>query len=442
MPKFWWDGTHLKPIGTNTLVVIGPPPVDPPPPPPVDPPPVPPTPTPGTDRSTLVIGDYIPDATTTGPLPGITLTDHAGDFVVTRNGQVIENLYIDGSINLGSFTNVIIRNVHGRGTATRGTDTAFVYGAGDNLRGALIEDCLFEGKGNDWVSAMRGGNYTVRRTEFTGIPDGIGLTSQLGNVTIEGCWIHNGAYNEWEVEQGSNGGGTKYYPYAVGTTLAAKSLTDVTTTAGSATITSAAAAWLNRDTNRTVRVAGAGPAGGVLTATIVTVNSATSVTLSATATASLTNASTTVDARIWGLYTHVDGVQFHRGKHYKIRGNRIGGTRVLGSHNVYPSQKAVILTGDDMYNSAFMIKQEVDNTLANRIEDVIIELNFLAGGTATINFTSGNDNPFADTYIRDNKFYRSTWGGQTYMLCGPNIGHLSNNTFLDDGTAVPVTRGF
>lgn len=303
---------------------------------------------PGAARRALVAGTYCPSASTTGPIPGTQLRRIDGDVVASADGQVIENLEVFGSINLRSFTGVTIRNCVVWGTMATGTDTAFIIFGSENGRSAVIEDCRLNGRGNVWCSGVRGGNYTMRRTEITNASDGVSLTSQIGNVTVEACWIHNGYYMEWSAD-------TPNMP------------------------------------------------------------------------------------KQGGNYTHVDGVQFHRGKNYTFRGNMIGGTRCPAKYQT--GALAQIQAADDMYNSAFMIKQEVDNTAANKIENVLIESNWLAGGGATINIASGRDNTFSSLIIRNNRFVRSTWGPQMYILTPPGYGTLSNNVFDDDNQGVPISKG-
>ncbi|MTD12751.1 hypothetical protein GIS00_02175 [Nakamurella sp. YIM 132087] len=301
-------------------------------------------------RRALKPGTYKPGASTTGPIEGTSLKQVQGDFTATANGQVIENLEVWGTINIRAYSNVVIRNCVVHGTLATGTDTAFIIFSNDNGRGLLVEDCLLIGRGSPWCSGMRGGNYTIRRTEINNAPDGLCFTSQLGNVTAEGNWIHNGLYMEWDAK-------TPNMPYA-----------------GS-------------------------------------------------------------------YYTHTDGIQFHRGRNYVIRGNTIGGTRYVAAHH---SGKAKQLQddADDNYNSALMIKQEVDSSAANKIENVLIEDNWLAGGQATVNICSGRDNTFSSLTCRDNKFMRSTWGSQMYILRGPGLGNFSGNVFEDDGSAVPFSKGY
>lgn len=299
-------------------------------------------------RSSLIPGTYRPDRSTTGPLPGTTLRTVNGNLNVTAHGQVIENVEVWGSVNLGAYESVVIRNSVIHGTTATGKLTPCIIGAGENLRGLLIEDCRISGQGNPWCEGIRGGNYTIRRCELDNLPDAISLTSAIGNVTAEACWIHNGLYLEWDAS-------TPNMP----------------------------------------------PAGG--------------------------------------YYTHTDGVQFHRGSNYVFRGNMIGGVRVPGAHHT--GLAAQIASGDDCYNSCFMIKQEVDGSVANRITNVLIEKNWLMGGAASINLASGRGNDFSSTVIRNNRFIRSTWGKQYYILRPPGLGVFENNVFDDTGQPVPISKG-
>lgn len=303
-----------------------------------------------TERRQLVPGTYIPSRASTGRISGSPpLVKIESDIKATSDGQVFADLELWGSIDLGEYRNVVVRNCIIRGTAATGRDTSFIHGNGDDNRGLVIEDSVLAGRGNVWCSGMRGGNYTIRRTELTWIPDGLCLTSPLGNVTAEGCWIHNGMYKEW---------------------------TAVTPNM---------------------------PAAG-------------------------------------SFYTHTDGVQFHRGKNYVLRGNMIGGARVPAAHHTAGASVA-INSADDMYNSCLMIKQEVDASAANKIENVLVENNWLMGGVASINICSGRGNDFSTTIIQNNRFVRSTWGKQYYILRSPGIGQFSNNVFDDDLTPVPISRG-
>jgi hypothetical protein len=184
-----------------------------------------------------------------------------------------------------------------------------------------------------------------------------------------------------------------------------------------------------------------------------------------------------------GMYAHVDGFQFHRGRGHRVRNCAIGGVRDPWDHHL--GHEAEINAADDMANSSFMIKQEVSNSEADLVDDVIIEKTWVMGGAGTVNITSpgasssGPKNwmlPQAATTwtsptgavvqiparkgvtLRDIRFGRSTWddklktrlnrdgsimdpSGQAYILRDLNMAVLQGMVFDDDGTAVPVRRG-
>lgn len=388
MPAYLWDGTALIPLGGGVIVA----------------PPVltnrarlsrvsvtlasgvitPPT----NPRAALVPGTYNPSldqggsiGLPVGVLPGSTLAVRQGDFVVTSNGQVVENLEIFGSVNCGSFSNPIVRNCRIWGTLRQGTDTSFVFGTGSNLRGALIEDCDLFGRGSFFMQAGRGGGYTMRRCHVSGAVDGWGFTNTVGNVLLEANWAHNGLYGEWTQAQSSpQQGGDGTYPYQI------------------------------------------------------------------------------------AYYTHNDGVQFHVGKNYTIRGNMIGGVREPWPHHT--GHASEIDADDCQFNSAILVKQEVDNSAANKIENVLIESNWLMGGAATLNVTTdagdatGPKNYLESVVIRNNRFIRSTWDNklaarnaqypalgtaQRYVLRDPGLAVFSGNVmdgeFDANGAPVPVVIG-
>lgn len=271
-----------------------------------------------------------------------------GNLNATANSLVIENIEVWGSVNLGTYQSATIRNSIIHGTTATGTFTPCIIGANENLRGLVVQDSRIIGQGNPWCEGIRGGNYTVRRSELSNLPNSLSLISQLGNVTAEACWIHNGLYREWE-------------------------------------------AWTPNMP----------PAGD--------------------------------------YYTHTDGIQFHRGSNYVFRGNMIGGVRVPGEHHT--GMAAKIASGDDFYNACFMIKQEVDDSEANKITDVLIEKNWLMGGSASINLASGRDNDFSTLVVRNNRFIRSTWGDQWYILRPGSLGVFQNNVFDDTGEPVTISKG-
>src|SRR6516165_8789263 len=51
----------------------------------------------------------MPDATTTGPKAGVTLTPYTGPMIITTPGAVIENVIINGQLTVDA-ANVTVRN--------------------------------------------------------------------------------------------------------------------------------------------------------------------------------------------------------------------------------------------------------------------------------------------------------------------------------------------
>ncbi len=94
-----------------------------------------------------------------------------------------------------------------------------------------------------------------------------------------------------------------------------------------------------------------------------------------------------------------------------------------------------------------MIKQEVDSSPANKIEFVTIDRNWIAGGKSSINLSYNQPlgNALESVSLTNNKFMRSTWGTQLYILRdkigGVGIANVSGNVFEDDGTPVTINTG-
>ena len=153
-------------------------------------------------RRALVPGSYKPSASTTGPVPCVSLTRHNGTYTVNEPGTVVEGLDIYGNIVLGpNARNVVVRNTVVRGDAYASGKTSVITGGGgaNDRLGLVVEDSILDltGRENWFVNGLEGANLTVRRTEIKRSTDGIGLVSERGNVLVEGCWIHDGAHFTW-----------------------------------------------------------------------------------------------------------------------------------------------------------------------------------------------------------------------------------------------------
>jgi len=153
--------------------------------------------------------------------------------------------------------------------------------------------------------------------------------------------------------------------------------------------------------------------------------------------------------------SHSDAIQFNRAKNVVIRGNIIGGERDMVGYRTWPGGYN---SGDDAWNSGIMLKQESDNSDFYRIEFVLIEKNWIYGGTAGINFPYNPTHPnlFASTVIRDNVFgLRGTgWRGSAtgagtydtgngwYIIRSSNLAAtITGNIIEGTGSAVPIQNG-
>ncbi len=159
---------------------------------------------PGSSRSDLVIGEYKPDALTTGVLPGTVLTDYnassVDSFTISQAGTIIQNKRIYGDIHINA-ANVVIRNcelVGGNHTPSGASGVVDCNGSG--VYNALIEDCdIVPRKISRNRDGIVGHEYTARRNHVRNTIDGFGVFNKAGvsvsaNVSLEGNYVHDLAY--------------------------------------------------------------------------------------------------------------------------------------------------------------------------------------------------------------------------------------------------------
>lgn len=143
--------------------------------------------------------------------------------------------------------------------------------------------------------------------------------------------------------------------------------------------------------------------------------------------------------------THNDCIQFHRGKNYRVVGNYLGGRRALGDIHTYdPVIVAAKDAGDDYENSGIMLKQEVDSTLQNKIENVLISNNWFEGGAASMNLSPDLGNFFESVVVQYNRFIRAqpgVHGGYYIIRASTFAGTLTGNVFDDNNLPVTITNG-
>lgn len=156
-----------------------------------------------TSRSSLVPGSYKPSDSTTGFIPGTTLTAYntsGADLVITKDGTVLENLDIYGDIKVRA-RNVVIRNsrLHG-GKNIPSANTGIVDANSGSCYNLLVEDCtIIPDRPSYYRDGIVGHEFTARRNRIKRSNDGIGVFNRPGgpveaNVTIEGNYINELTY--------------------------------------------------------------------------------------------------------------------------------------------------------------------------------------------------------------------------------------------------------
>lgn len=155
--------------------------------------------------------------------------------------------------------------------------------------------------------------------------------------------------------------------------------------------------------------------------------------------------------------SHGDAIQFHRGKNIVIRGCNLGGTRKPGPYHQSPyttvdaAMVAYKDSGTDYENSCIMLKQESSTDILDKIENVLIELNWFSGGASCFNLSYDRNNTMSSVTIQNNRFIRSTWDAENIAVTGKSqiyiirdtaiLAVLTGNVFDDNNQPVPITKG-
>ena len=146
---------------------------------------------------------------------------------------------------------------------------------------------------------------------------------------------------------------------------------------------------------------------------------------------------------------HADAFQFMTGKNLTIRGCMLGGVRAPAGYTVWPGGTN---QGDDFWNSIFMMMQEVGADAMLKIENVIVEDNYIAGGIACFNWAYSADRPnqWESCIVRRNKLMTRAynWGnlspGQPTttgiygnLTQGQFLGQAYDNVIWETGAPAP-----
>jgi hypothetical protein len=183
--------------------------------PPTDPPP-PPDPDPGTNpRNLLVPGDYKPSASTTGVLPGVTLTPHntgGGTLTFSTADQTYRDLDIYGDINV-TAPGIKFYNCRFRGGTSWPSSADCVVdcrSAGVLARTTTanpwagvpyFEDCTLAATRPAYFREGFMGHCHIKRCDISNTTDGIGTyntdtsaSSKGARMIAEANWIHDLVY--------------------------------------------------------------------------------------------------------------------------------------------------------------------------------------------------------------------------------------------------------
>lgn len=135
---------------------------------------------------TMAIPAGFPTAETTGVVAGTVLKTYTGPMTITKDGTVIENMIINGSLRV-TADNVVIKNCKIVYNDFWGIDAE----GADNI---TIQDCDIIGpgySGHSTAAILGAGNFL--RNDISGVEHGITLTA--GSSVVKGNYIHDGGSN-------------------------------------------------------------------------------------------------------------------------------------------------------------------------------------------------------------------------------------------------------
>ena len=166
----------------------------------------------GSGESTLPYG--LPgDPQDYGPRRDLPEREASGSIEVTKEGTVVENLTITGSLTVAA-DDVTIRNVAFRAPSEwKWRERRIFLNVREGSTGTVIEDSTFDGSNPAGVpvvyDAVAGfGHITLRRSEITRVANAI----EWGSGTVEHCFIHeiwqSGPKSRWHADGIQSNGGS------------------------------------------------------------------------------------------------------------------------------------------------------------------------------------------------------------------------------------------
>ena len=158
---------------------------------------------------------------------------------------------------------------------------------------------------------------------------------------------------------------------------------------------------------------------------------------------------------------HCDGAQIMQGANLWITGSMIGGVRDSVGYTTWPNTGNPGNTGNDYANACLMIKQEgtYSSGDVHWLTNILIENNFLEGGSATVNSAVNSGNDLSGVTVRNNKFFARQYGwglnvdtngtptsshsgyGWQVAMSGTPVPSWSGNTVYETGVTIPFVMG-
>ena len=133
---------------------------------------------------------------------GTQLRVHRGNLVLDTPGATYDSMDIHGLVTI-TAPNVTIRRSIIRGGVVNGS-TGLVTNIDPTATNFVIEDStLVPSTPSVFLDGLKGGNYTARRLDISGVVDGAKVHGN--NVSISGTWIHGMRWFSSDPYQGGTG---------------------------------------------------------------------------------------------------------------------------------------------------------------------------------------------------------------------------------------------
>lgn len=147
-------------------------------------------------RDTLVPGDYMPDATTAGVLPGVSRTTLSGDQSIT-SGTTISNRNITGRVVVSTAETVTLINCWIYGNSSLTSEHGVVTCTNVAVANVVLIDCtICPSTPTAYMTGVLGHHFRLTRCHIKNCVDGVGVynnntghKTEATGVIVEQCFI-------------------------------------------------------------------------------------------------------------------------------------------------------------------------------------------------------------------------------------------------------------